>query len=100
MPSSLSTAGASCAPDHVLGIARENIFGLIKTGAPIMIVVLVVGLVTALFQPLTQMQHRGRDRRPRHLGLPGHHSDADPTLAAMPIGRCDMPSSLLAAGAS
>jgi hypothetical protein len=82
-----------------LGIARENIFGLIRMGASIMVVALVVGLVIALFQALTQMQHRDRDRRPRHLGLPGHHSDTDPTFAAMPIGRCDMPSSLLA-GAS
>jgi hypothetical protein len=85
---------------HVLGIARENIFVLIRMGAPIMIVALVVGLVIALFQALTQMQHRGRDRRSCHLGLPGHHSDADPALAAIPIGRWDMPSSLLAADAS
>ena len=70
---------------HVLGIERAEIFGLIKMGAPIMVVALVVGPVIALFQALTQMQHR--DRRSCHLGLPGHHSDADPTLVAMPIGR-------------
>ena len=97
MSSSLLTASASCTPDHVLG-ACENIFGLIRMGASIMAVALMVGLMIALFHALTQMQHLGRDRQP-HLGLPEHHSDAEPTLAAMPIGRSDMPSSLLA-GAS
>lgn len=42
--------------DHVLDIARESIFIMIKIGAPVMVVALVVGVVIALIQALTQMQ--------------------------------------------
>ena len=42
--------------DQVLDVAREAIFVLIKLGAPIMLVALVVGVVVALLQALTQMQ--------------------------------------------
>jgi flagellar biosynthetic protein FliQ len=42
--------------DQVLDVAREAIFVLIKLGAPIMLVALVVGVAVALLQALTQMQ--------------------------------------------
>jgi flagellar biosynthetic protein FliQ len=42
--------------DQVLDVAREAIFVLIKLGAPIMLVALVVGVLVALLQALTQMQ--------------------------------------------
>ena len=41
---------------EVLDIAREGIWVLIKISAPIMVVGLVVGVVIALFQALTQIQ--------------------------------------------
>ena len=41
---------------EVLDIAREGLWVLIKISAPIMIVGLVVGVVIALFQALTQIQ--------------------------------------------
>lgn len=41
---------------EVLDIAREGVWVLIKLSAPIMIVGLVVGVVIALFQALTQIQ--------------------------------------------
>jgi flagellar biosynthetic protein FliQ len=40
----------------VLDIAREGIWVLIEISAPMMIVGLVVGVVVALFQALTQIQ--------------------------------------------
>lgn len=40
----------------VMDIAREGIWVLIKLSAPIMIVGLLVGVVIALFQALTQIQ--------------------------------------------
>ena len=41
---------------EVLDIAREGIWTLIIVSAPMMIVGLVVGVVVALFQALTQIQ--------------------------------------------
>lgn len=42
--------------DQVIDIAHQAIFVLIKLGAPIMLVALVVGVAIALLQALTQMQ--------------------------------------------
>lgn len=41
---------------EVMDVAREGLWVLIKLSAPIMIVGLVVGVVIALFQALTQIQ--------------------------------------------
>lgn len=41
---------------EVMDVAREGLWVLIKISAPIMIVGLVVGVVIALFQALTQIQ--------------------------------------------
>ncbi|MEE8274550.1 MAG: flagellar biosynthesis protein FliQ [Alphaproteobacteria bacterium] len=43
-------------PAEVLDIGNEAIFTLLKAGAPILGVALVVGLMVSLFQALTQMQ--------------------------------------------
>jgi flagellar biosynthetic protein FliQ len=43
-------------PADVLDIAHEAIFTLLKAGAPILGVALVVGIIVSLFQALTQMQ--------------------------------------------
>ncbi len=42
----------------VLDLAREGIWVMILVGAPMMIVGLVVGVVIALFQALTQIQEQ------------------------------------------
>lgn len=42
--------------DAVLDLAREGIWVMIIIGAPVMIVGLLVGVVIALFQALTQIQ--------------------------------------------
>ena len=44
--------------DVVLDIAREGIWVMILIGGPIMVVGLVVGVVIALFQALTQIQEQ------------------------------------------
>ncbi len=41
---------------EIMDVAREGLWVLIKLSAPIMIVGLVVGVVIALFQALTQIQ--------------------------------------------
>ena len=41
---------------EVLDIGRDALFTLVVTGAPVMIVALVVGLAISLFQALTQIQ--------------------------------------------
>jgi len=43
-------------PNDVLEIARDAIYVMLKVGAPIMLVALIVGLIVALFQALTQIQ--------------------------------------------
>ena len=55
--------------DHVLDIARESIFVMIKIGAPVMMVALVVGIVIALIQALTQMQEMTLSFVPKILAI-------------------------------
>lgn len=44
------------APAEVLDIGKEAIFVLLKITTPIMLIAMVVGLIVALFQALTQIQ--------------------------------------------
>ena len=41
---------------EVLDVANDGIYTLLKISAPLMVVALVVGLLIALFQALTQIQ--------------------------------------------
>lgn len=43
-------------PLEVIEISRDALWVLIKVGAPVMLVALLVGLIIALFQALTQIQ--------------------------------------------
>ncbi len=56
-------------PEQVLDVAREAIFVLIKLGAPIMGVALVVGVLIALLQALTQMQEMTLSFVPKILAI-------------------------------
>ena len=55
--------------DHVLDVARESIYVMIKIGAPVMVVALVVGVVIALIQALTQMQEMTLSFVPKILAI-------------------------------
>ena len=55
--------------DHVLDLARESILVMIKIGAPVMIVALLVGIVIALIQALTQMQEMTLSFVPKVLAI-------------------------------
>ncbi len=55
--------------DHVLDIARESIFVMIKIGAPVMVIALVVGVAIALIQALTQMQEMTLSFVPKILAI-------------------------------
>jgi len=55
--------------DHVLDLARESILVMIKIGAPIMLVALLVGVVIALIQALTQMQEMTLSFVPKVLAI-------------------------------
>jgi flagellar biosynthetic protein FliQ len=56
-------------PEQVLDVAREAIFVLIKIGAPVMLVALVVGVLIALLQALTQMQEMTLSFVPKILAI-------------------------------
>lgn len=43
-------------PVEVIEVAREGLFVLLKVGAPVMMIALVVGLSISLIQALTQVQ--------------------------------------------
>ena len=43
-------------PIDVIEVSREAILVMLKIGAPVMLLALVVGLVISLFQALTQIQ--------------------------------------------
>lgn len=55
--------------DHVLDLARESILVMIKIGAPVMIVALLVGVAIALIQALTQMQEMTLSFVPKVLAI-------------------------------
>ncbi|MGI9451609.1 MAG: flagellar biosynthesis protein FliQ [Geminicoccaceae bacterium] len=55
--------------DHVLDLARESILVMIKIGAPVMIVALLVGITIALIQALTQMQEMTLSFVPKVLAI-------------------------------
>ncbi|MGI9435219.1 MAG: flagellar biosynthesis protein FliQ [Geminicoccaceae bacterium] len=55
--------------DHVLDLARESIWVMIKVGAPVMVVALVVGVAIALVQALTQMQEMTLSFVPKILAI-------------------------------
>jgi len=55
--------------EQVLDIAREAIFVLIRLGAPIMLVALLVGVTVALLQALTQMQEMTLSFVPKILAI-------------------------------
>jgi flagellar biosynthetic protein FliQ len=55
--------------EQVLDVAREAIFVLIRIGGPVMLVALVVGVLIALFQALTQMQEMTLSFVPKILAI-------------------------------
>lgn len=55
--------------DHVLDLARESILVMIKIGAPVMVVALLVGVAIALIQALTQMQEMTLSFVPKVLAI-------------------------------
>lgn len=52
-----------------LDIGRDAIFVLLKVGAPILLVALVVGLAISLFQALTQIQEMTLSFVPKILAI-------------------------------
>lgn len=56
-------------PADVLDVARDTIFTLIQTAGPIMAVGLVVGLLIAFFQALTQIQEMTLTFVPKILAI-------------------------------
>ncbi len=55
--------------DHVLDLASEAIMVMIKIGAPVMIIALLVGVAVALVQALTQMQEMTLSFVPKVLAI-------------------------------
>lgn len=55
--------------DQVVDVARQAIFVLLKLGAPVMGVALVVGVAVALLQALTQMQEMTLSFVPKILAI-------------------------------
>jgi flagellar biosynthesis protein FliQ len=55
--------------EQVLEVAREAIFVLIRIGGPVMLVALVVGVLIALLQALTQMQEMTLSFVPKILAI-------------------------------
>jgi flagellar biosynthesis protein FliQ len=56
-------------PEQVLDVAREALLVLLKLGAPVLLVALVVGVAVALLQALTQMQEMTLSFVPKILAV-------------------------------
>jgi flagellar biosynthetic protein FliQ len=55
--------------DQVIDLAGESLLVMIKIGAPVMLVALLVGVVIALLQALTQMQEMTISFVPKILAI-------------------------------
>ncbi len=55
--------------DDVLDLAQDSILVMIKIGAPVMLVALLVGVAIALIQALTQMQEMTLSFVPKLLAI-------------------------------
>lgn len=55
--------------DVVIDIAREVVWVIVKTSAPLLIVSLVVGLVISIFQTITSIQEQTLTFVPKFLAI-------------------------------
>lgn len=56
-------------PEQVIDIARETLWIIIKTSAPMLLVSLVVGLVISIFQTVTSIQEQTLTFVPKLLSI-------------------------------
>ena len=54
---------------QIIDIARETIFLIIKTAAPLLLVSLIVGLVVSIFQTITSIQEQTLTFVPKLLAV-------------------------------
>lgn len=55
--------------DMVVDIARQALWVIIKAGAPMLIVSLIIGLVVSIFQTVTSIQEQTLTFVPKLLGI-------------------------------
>lgn len=55
--------------DAVLDIARETIYTIIITAAPLLLVSLIIGLIVSIFQTVTSIQEQTLTFVPKILGV-------------------------------
>ena len=55
--------------DVVIGIAREVVWVIVKTSAPMLIVSLVVGLIISIFQTITSIQEQTLTFVPKFIAI-------------------------------
>ena len=55
--------------DDVISIAREALYTIIITGAPCLLVSLIIGLLVSVFQTVTSIQERTLTFVPKILGI-------------------------------
>ena len=56
-------------PEQVIDIARETLWIIVKTSAPMLLVSLVVGLIISVFQTLTSIQEQTLTFVPKLLSI-------------------------------
>ena len=56
-------------PEQVIDIARETLWIIVKTSAPMLLVSLVVGLVISVFQTVTSIQEQTLTFVPKLLSI-------------------------------
>ncbi len=54
---------------EVIDIARNTIFVIIKTAAPLLLVSLIIGLIVSIFQTVTSIQEQTLTFVPKFLGI-------------------------------
>ena len=55
--------------EAVLDIARETIYTIIITAAPLLLVSLIIGLIVSIFQPVTSIQEQTLTFVPKIIGV-------------------------------
>ena len=56
-------------PDMVVDIARQTVWTVVKTAAPLLLISLIIGLIISIFQTITSIQEQTLTFLPKFLAI-------------------------------
>lgn len=56
-------------PDMIVDIARQTVWTVVKTAAPLLLISLIIGLIVSIFQTVTSIQEQTLTFLPKFLAI-------------------------------